>query len=116
MGDAMVTLAVRGVMLDEVSAVIDDMKVYGDVFSSIMFGIFVFVAHFNLLNMLIGTFCSVAGDRAAVEKEADRIRYLPRHLKSILDCYIAEEGYIGKAEFKLIMTNADFLRTLKRAG
>jgi hypothetical protein len=81
-----------------------------------LFTVFVFLAYFTLLSMLIGAFCSVAGDVSAAEKDAAQIEYLRDHLEQIVECYIHDEGMIGHKDFLRIITNPEVIRTLAQCG
>ncbi|CAK0833843.1 unnamed protein product, partial [Prorocentrum cordatum] len=66
--------------------------------------------------MLMGTFCAVAGEVAASERDTAQVDYLRAHLESIVDCYIHDQGLIGREDFQLIIKNADVHRTLAQCG
>jgi hypothetical protein len=115
-GESMLTLLARGIMLDEVSEILNLMRLSGAWLSLVTFMVFVFGAHFNLLNMLVGSFCSVAGEVAALEKDTAQVEYLRQNLACVVDCYIQSDGLIGRKEFQLIMKNVDVYHTLAECG
>lgn len=111
----MLYLVIKGVLLDNVGVTIlllwDE-----DALSFVMFMIFVFLAYFTLLSMLIGAFCSVAGDVSAAEKDAAQIEYLREHLASVVECYTHDQGMIGHKDFQRIINNPEVTRILCQCG
>jgi hypothetical protein len=107
-------LIVRGLMMDEVGILILDLWKQ-DKGSWFIFTTYTWFTFFNLLNMLVGTFCSVAGEVTSAEKDSADMTYLRHHLSNIVECYV-HRGLIGKNEFELIMKNVDVSRICSQRG
>ncbi|CAK0911423.1 unnamed protein product, partial [Prorocentrum cordatum] len=107
-------LIVRGLMMDEVGVLMLDLW-RQDKTSWLIFTIYTWFTFFSLLNMLVGTFCTVAGDVSAAEKDSADMAYLKHHLSSIVECYV-HHGLIGRNEFDLIMKNVDVSRICSQRG
>jgi hypothetical protein len=117
MGQTVLTLVVHGIALDEIGDFFRDLRMNNGLFQALVFSSFVFLTYFGLLNLLVGAFCSVAIDAAAIEEDLAKIEYLHKHLEGIVECYL-EDGcdQISSAKFQLIMKNADVLQTLIACG
>lgn len=111
----MLWLVIKGVLLDNVGVILE-LMFDEDPLSFFLFVVFVFLAYFTLLSMLIGAFCSVAHDVAAAEKDAAQIEYLRGHLETIVECYIKDEGMIGHKDYERIIANPEVIRTLAQCG
>jgi len=107
-------LIVRGLMMDEVGILILDLW-RQDKTSWFIFAVYTWFMFFSLLNMLVGTFCTVAGEVSADEKDTADMNYLKHHLSNIVECYV-NHGRIGKTEFELIMKNVDVSRICSQRG
>merc|ERR1712113_206599 len=107
-GTSMITLMVKGIMLDEVGMMVQDMVDEASWFPLSMFCLFVIVAYFNLLNMLVGAFCSVSMEVSVSEKDVMETNYLRFHLAEIVDAYLPHDGSpIERKQYDLIMRNPD---------
>merc|ERR1712099_185627 len=105
----MLYLIIKGVLLDNVGVILE-LMFNEDKLSLFLFSVFVFLAYFTLLSMLIGAFCSVAGDVSAAEKDAAQIEYLREHLASVVECYTHDHGMIGHKDFQRIINNPEVTR------
>jgi hypothetical protein len=117
MGETALTLVVHGIAMDGVADFFLDLRMNNGLFQALAFGSFVFLTYFGLLNLLVGAFCSVAIDAAAIEEDLAKIEYLRNHLEKIVGCYMVEGcDDISSEAFQLIMKNADVLQTLLSCG
>jgi len=109
-------LLVAGIFLDEVADLLSHMLQFGDVISYVTFVFFVIITQFIILNMLIGVISSVAGDVRGEEKTREKEIFLRSNLASIVECYIQDDGWISRGEFRLICNNTDVHKILHHFG
>jgi len=115
-GGSMYSLAIHGTLLDDVRDLTDSL-IEESLFLGILFFLFVLVAAFTVMNMLIGVLCEVVSAVAAAEKE----EYLVRHVKSKVKAIVGEldcdnDSFISKKEFSGILCNEEACRVLQDVG
>ncbi|CAK0907491.1 unnamed protein product [Prorocentrum cordatum] len=116
------SLISHGIAMDGLSEFFNDLRLHNAIlhnaiFEGLVFTIFVFLTYFGLLNMLVGTFCSVAIDTAMNDKDIGEIEYLERHLEGIVEVYMDDNCQsINNEKFQLMMKNSDVLEILKACG
>merc|ERR1719174_1285727 len=67
--DAMITLIVQGIFLDEITGLVRSLISAGEVLATFVFAVFVLLSALTVMNMLIGVLCQVVLDVSAQEKE-----------------------------------------------
>jgi hypothetical protein len=67
--DAMVTLLVQGVLLDDISGLVRELIGVHSIIGIVVFAVFVLLSALTVMNMLIGVLCEVVLDVSADEKE-----------------------------------------------
>lgn len=114
--DAMWTLLIRGTLLDEIGETLDRLK-EEDPFMCACFLLFVLIASFTVLNMLIGVLCEVVSGVAEAEKENHVVMYVKNKLLSVL----SEEdefgtGMLAEGRFKSFLEHPDVAKALRDLG
>jgi hypothetical protein len=111
----MVTLLVRGVFLDTPGSVIWHPGM--DVLLGVLFVIFIFLGCFLLLNVLVGTICTVIAEVSREQKEEADVEFLANSVMDIVECY-ADPGdlRIRAKDVELMMLNPEVRLSLDRFG
>jgi len=83
----------------------------------IAYYVFVFLALFTVLNMLIGVLCEVVTAVASSEKEAMMLNYCREKLSGILQTLDTDmDGYVSKEEFGQLLTKPEACNLLRDLG
>lgn len=115
--ESMLSLLLYGSLMDGPGSVVKAIKTDIGLPTASLFGIFIFLSAFTVLNMLIGILCEVVSSVTAEEKENSEIRYLQLNLLEILKCYDKDMSEsIGEEEFRQFVQNPEVDDCLKRFG
>eukprot|EP00928_Gymnodinium_smaydae_P069351 TRINITY_DN5279_c0_g2_i1.p1 TRINITY_DN5279_c0_g2~~TRINITY_DN5279_c0_g2_i1.p1 ORF type:complete len:654 (-),score=101.34 TRINITY_DN5279_c0_g2_i1:144-2105(-) len=113
---AMFTLLLQGTLLDSVSYIATDFMSEA-FYMNVFFFLFVLLASFTLMNMLIGVLCEVVSAVAAVEKEEMLIGYVKEKLERVVEMVDTDGGgSISKKEFMQILGIEEAIRCLQDVG
>lgn len=110
------TLFFSGTLMDNVSQIANAL-LENSLLLTFVFVVFVFLAAFTVLNMLIGLLCEVVTAVAAAEKE----KAMVLHVKSKLTCFLEQldtdgNGTISKTEFDQLITFPEAVHALSELG
>lgn len=121
-GQAMYTLAMHGVFLEDLIVIMDIMK-EESIFLATVFFLFVMIAALTLMNMLIGVLCEVVTAVSSTEKEALEVAFVKAKLQQVLMTSFpgkagqeAHELSITKEEYEQILENPSAARLLQEVG
>eukprot|EP00928_Gymnodinium_smaydae_P048693 TRINITY_DN32590_c0_g1_i1.p1 TRINITY_DN32590_c0_g1~~TRINITY_DN32590_c0_g1_i1.p1 ORF type:complete len:736 (-),score=107.72 TRINITY_DN32590_c0_g1_i1:131-2338(-) len=110
---SMYTLLVRATLLDSIGKLLNEVSEDSTVVATLIV-IFVFLAAFTVMNMLIGVLCEVVSAVAVVEREEMAVNNVHDKLKSVLNGIDADgNNYISKHEFKQIVENPSAITALQ---
>lgn len=114
--ESMLTLALSGALLDDISGVMHDVR-SEDALSAIVLGIVVLLSAVTLMNMVIGVLCEVINAVAATEKEAQAVAFVKREICEALRKNDRDsDGKISHEEFRSVLKDARCVRALTRVG
>jgi len=117
MGMSMLTLFVNGTLLDDLTSVLGEIAEYGGHAYAWVFIVYILLAAFTVLNMLIGVLCEVVTKTAAEEQEAMMIREVQVQLKEVFDEIDEDKsGLISQEEFSVMSKNEIALGALTGLG
>ncbi|CAJ1418476.1 unnamed protein product [Effrenium voratum] len=113
---SMFTCIVRGALLDEVSALLDDVgRESGAVVA--LFLSYVLIAAVTVMNLLIGVLCEVVGLVATVEREELQISFVQAQLEKMVAAVDLDgNGMISQHEMKMILQSKEGVRALHSVG
>jgi len=115
-GHAMWSLLIYGTLLDSVASVADLLAKQG-LTGTIFFLLFVCVAAFTVLNMLIGVLCSVIDSVSAAETEGITVNYIKFKMLGIMKGLDEnDDGMISKVEFQKLLGNREAVLAMKEVG
>jgi voltage-gated sodium channel len=102
---SMGTLFLAGTLGDNIGDVflgtVDESEIMG-----VVFLIYVFLAMFTVLNMLIGVLCEVVAAVSEASKEETLIDFVRKELREVLDEHDDDgNGMVSRSEFKAIVTD-----------
>jgi hypothetical protein len=89
-----------------------------------LFVFFIFLSSFTVLNMLIGILCQIVSDVKKEKDQQSEFGYLRISLFDIFECYSRsmklsdnkDELVIGKADFKMLVSNPEVVEALVKFG
>merc|ERR1719355_428916 len=117
MGMSMLTLFVNGTLLDDLTSALGEIAEFGGHAYAWVFIVYILLAAFTVLNMLIGVLCEVVTKTAAEEQEAMMIREVQFQLKSVFDeIDVDGSGVISSEEFGHMSKNETALAALTGLG
>jgi len=106
--EAMVTLLVNGVLLDDVSGLVRTMIEVKNVPALLFFAVFILLSALTVMNMLIGTLCEVVIDVSAEEKEVQAKEKMKKTLFVMLQELDADgSGQLSKEEVQSVIKHQD---------
>lgn len=117
---SMYNLLIYGVFLDSIGSFVDELNDAG-YHIAFLFLIFVFLAAFTLMNMLIGVLCEVVASVAESEREHMSVSFVKEKLQSIVEEFSMHDGddsdqIITKDGFVKLLDDIDAIRALNAVG
>jgi len=113
---AMWSLLIYGTLLDNVAIVADELAKQGGL-PTVFFLLFVCVAAFTVLNMLIGVLCEVINSVSAAETEEITVSYIKNKMLYIMKGMDEnDDGMISKIEFQNLLTNREAVLAMREVG
>eukprot|EP00445_Apocalathium_hangoei_P082382 CAMPEP_0204181354 /NCGR_PEP_ID=MMETSP0361-20130328/51827_1 /ASSEMBLY_ACC=CAM_ASM_000343 /TAXON_ID=268821 /ORGANISM="Scrippsiella Hangoei, Strain SHTV-5" /LENGTH=690 /DNA_ID=CAMNT_0051140921 /DNA_START=141 /DNA_END=2210 /DNA_ORIENTATION=- len=113
---AMHSLLIHGTILDGPGAVVVELGNNSYVLAFVFY-IFILLAAFTILNMLIGVLCEVVSGVAAVEREKLTVAFVKFQLEKVMQQLDKSgDGEISKVEFSQILDNATATKALEEVG
>mmetsp|Transcript_64246 Transcript_64246/g.150872 ORF Transcript_64246/g.150872 Transcript_64246/m.150872 type:complete len:630 (+) Transcript_64246:66-1955(+) len=113
---SMFTCIVRGALLDEVSALLDDVGRESGMIVA-LFLTYVLIAAVTVMNLLIGVLCEVVTLVASAEREELLIGFVQGQLEKIVATVDLDgNGLISHKEMKAILQDKDAVRALHSVG
>jgi voltage-gated sodium channel len=114
--ESMYTLLIYGTFLDNLAAVMEDIRQVSFILATI-FLIFIALSALMVMNMLIGVLCEVVSAVAATEKEQMRVEFVRTKMEKIVLALDEDgSGRISKDEFMKILTNQEAAFALQEVG
>jgi len=114
--ESMFSLLLYGTLLDNIGLLAGDLERESIVIGALFF-IFVLLAAFTVMNMLIGVLCEVVNAVAATEKEEMLVSYVNEKLQRVVKLLDTDgNNSISKKEFLEILENMDAVRCLQDVG
>merc|ERR1712232_595482 len=113
------TLLIRGVFLDNMSVVFDELltgNTPGSIVSIIIFLVFILLATITIMNMLIGVLCEVVTGVAAAEKEDAAVRLMKHTIFLELKKFDDGDGDISEDELNELMGTEASAKVLEELG
>jgi len=112
--DAMITLIVQGIFLDEITGLVRSLISAGEVLATFVFAVFVLLSALTVMNMLIGVLCQVVLDVSAQEKE----QHVKTQIRDTLLVMLQEldddkSGEISKSEFQSVFNDPQAIAVMK---
>lgn len=112
-GLAMWTLLINGTFLDDVGEMLVPVRLNSPGLAAI-FIVFTFISALAVLNLLVGVLCDVVSRTKQAEHKNAIAHFVRQRMYEILECHDTDDdGYIEKAEFKLLMENPEMHRILR---
>jgi len=109
-------LALQGCLLDDLVDMMNDIVNASKVLAGV-FALFIILANFVLLNMLIGLLAEVVSQAGTEDEEEMKIKSLRHRMEEILECHDTEDDErLDLAEFSLMMKNPTMQQTLDEFG
>jgi len=113
---SMYTLIVRGVLLDEISALLDEIGLESTLLVG-LFLTFVLVASVTVMNLLIGVLCEVVNVVAKTEREEILIFDARKHLERVVKTVDSDgNGMISPEEMRCVLQNKQACIALQAVG
>eukprot|EP00928_Gymnodinium_smaydae_P024559 TRINITY_DN19838_c1_g1_i3.p1 TRINITY_DN19838_c1_g1~~TRINITY_DN19838_c1_g1_i3.p1 ORF type:complete len:744 (-),score=74.80 TRINITY_DN19838_c1_g1_i3:95-2326(-) len=110
---SMYTLLIYATLLDSIGKLLSEVSHDSQAVAAVIL-VFVFVAAFTVMNMLIGVLCEVVSADAAVEREGMAVNNVNDKLKCVMDGIDADgNGIISKHEFKQLVENPTAIAALQ---
>eukprot|EP00928_Gymnodinium_smaydae_P024560 TRINITY_DN19838_c1_g2_i1.p1 TRINITY_DN19838_c1_g2~~TRINITY_DN19838_c1_g2_i1.p1 ORF type:complete len:842 (-),score=100.48 TRINITY_DN19838_c1_g2_i1:95-2563(-) len=110
---SMYTLLIRATLLDSIGKLLSDVS-EDSAFVAAVIIVFVFVAAFTVMNMLIGVLCEVVSAVAVVEREEMAVNNVNDKLKIVMDGIDSDGNQlVSKYEFKQIVENPAAIAALQ---
>lgn len=114
--NAMWTLLMSGAFMDSITVCANTLLEESPLLT-IVFIMFIFLASFTVLNMLIGLLCEVVTAVAAAEKEKAIVVYVKSRLFDVLESLDADKsGTISKDEFDALLAIPEAVQALDELG
>lgn len=112
---SMYTLLTYGVFLDNVGHLTD--KLSSEWILLWLFLVFVLLAAFTVMNMLIGVLCEVVSAVAATEQEEMLVNYVNEKIQLVMDVLDTDgSGMVSKTEFCALLDHDQAVRCLNDVG
>jgi len=113
---SMFTLFVRGALLDEVSALFDDILAES-LLVGVLLVLFILAASITVMNMLVGVLCQVVINVAEVEKEVLTVGKFESKLRAVAKRLDEnQDGTISKQEFGNLLGDDEACKALQQVG
>jgi len=114
--ESMYSLLIYGTFLDNIAAVMEDIRQVSGVLAAI-FLVFIALSALMVMNMLIGVLCEVVQAVAETEKEEMLVTFVKAKMEKIVSA-IDNDGSmtISKAEFQAILKEPDAVMALDEVG
>jgi len=118
LGLSMLMLFLAGTLLDNVVDVMWDMKLCPASYYHIyIFGLFILLSSFTVLNMLIGVLCEVVSETSAREAESAMVSEIREEITAVfLEIDVNGDGTVSKDEFEQMKKNPIVIGALDKVG
>jgi hypothetical protein len=111
--DAMITLTLQGVLMDDINTLYRELISYGNIISIIVFGIFVLLSAITVMNMLIGVLCQVVLDVSEAETEDHVKAEMSKTLLVMLENLDDDgSGELSKKELQDVIAEPEAIKIL----
>eukprot|EP00927_Polykrikos_kofoidii_P038926 TRINITY_DN33379_c0_g1_i1.p1 TRINITY_DN33379_c0_g1~~TRINITY_DN33379_c0_g1_i1.p1 ORF type:complete len:670 (-),score=140.12 TRINITY_DN33379_c0_g1_i1:270-2279(-) len=112
----MYSLMIHGTLLEDVKKISNDIAAENLLYA-VVFYVYILLAAFTIVNMLIGVLCEVVSMVAATEREQIMVSYVVNKVREMVDELDDDrDGTISKDEIQRILMNPKACRALQDVG